>query len=113
MIHDEYISEGYAQSEEDWVSKWELQTLLGIANPLTGWKTPTRPNPNAKSFVDLALERYSLASAAKVGDSIHCPTCNCKFIKKTYQQKFHKIKCKDRYWNSVDEERRERAKRFN
>jgi hypothetical protein len=109
MIHNEYISEGYAQSEEDWVSKWELQTLLGVPNPLTNWERPK----NNRSFVNLALERYEVASAAKVGDTIHCPTCNCKFVKKTYQQKFHRIKCKNRYWNSVDDDRRERAKKFN
>lgn len=42
---------------------------------------------------------------AKVGDSIICPSCGTKHIKKAYNSVFCKSKggskCKDFYWNNV------------
>lgn len=113
MEHDDYVSEGYATTDEDdWISKWELQSMLGIPNPLNNWGF-VRKRPKKKQFtVEKAEELYQKAQQAKVGETIECPTCMCKFTKKTYQQKFHKLRCKDKFWNSVDETRRERAKRF-
>lgn len=56
--------------------------------------------------------RYAKAKAARVGETCQC-TCGKSFVKKSYQQAFHATKCKDRYWNTVDDTRRERAKLFN
>jgi len=48
---------------------------------------------------------YNTAKAAKVGDTITCPSCGTVFIKESYQQAFCKTKggtvCKDKYWNTV------------
>jgi hypothetical protein len=61
---------------------------------------------------DTLENRYLKAKGAKVGERIQC-TCGQHFTKKSYQQKFHTLKCKDRYWNTVDDTRRARAKYFN
>jgi len=60
-------------------------------------------------------QRYRLAKKAPVGATIHCPYCNAYIIKNTYQRKFCKgkgKKCKDSYWNLVDDKRRDRSHRF-
>ena len=53
---------------------------------------------------------------AKIGTSCVCPSCGTGFIKKTYQQVFCKSKskteCKDRYWNTVDESKRNNQDRL-
>ena len=36
---------------------------------------------------------------AKIGEECRCPMCGKKFIKKSYQQKFCKIKCRNNYHN--------------
>lgn len=50
-----------------------------------------------------------MAKLAKAGDTISCPCCGKRFVKRTYQQVFCSNKgagnCKDRYWNDVDEKR--------
>lgn len=55
---------------------------------------------------------YSTNQKSRVGDAIHCPTCEKSFKKKSYNQKFCCSKCKDTYWNTVDDTRRERAKMY-
>ena len=52
---------------------------------------------------------YLIAKARNIGQETICPVCGAAFIKKTKAQAFHSIKCKDRYWNVVDEGRRFRA----
>lgn len=60
--------------------------------------------------------RYAHATTAKVGAQIQCPTCGTHMTKRSYQHKFckgkgrNRYKCKDRYWDTVDDTRRERAK---
>jgi len=44
-------------------------------------------------------EQYNKNKLSKTGDKCICPSCNSNFIKKTYQQVFCKITCKDNYWN--------------
>ena len=60
--------------------------------------------------------RHSDNNAAKVGSRIHCANCGNVIIKKSYQSQFCSNKgrgnCKDRFWNTVDDERRERAGRY-
>ena len=56
---------------------------------------------------------YKTTKAAKVGTMVACGCCNAKFIKRSYQQAFCSNRgannCKDRYWNEMDPERKERA----
>lgn len=57
---------------------------------------------------------YNLAKSKKVGETFKCAYCGKEHIKKQYSQAFcspikkgnKKIsRCKDKYWNSVDETR--------
>lgn len=55
---------------------------------------------------------YAIAKEAKVGDVVICPSCETLFKKEHYQSTFCKTKgkrvCNDRYWNTVDERKRNR-----
>lgn len=62
---------------------------------------------------DRYTSRYVINKAAKVRTKCICPVCKKEFAKKSYQQAFCRTKCKDRYWNTVDDGRRERAVLFN
>lgn len=57
---------------------------------------------------------YTVAKAAKTGETCTCPGCAKPFVKKSYQQAFCSNKgrgnCKDTYWNRATPERTERAK---
>lgn len=61
-------------------------------------------------------ELYEKAKAAKVGDTICCPSCRTDFQKTNYQQAFCKAKggtiCKDYYWNYVDPIKRNNTTRI-
>lgn len=76
---------------------------------------PTQLRIDKKSVNSIVSQelQYDLNKKAKVGETICCPTCRKKFRKKSYQQAFDKTKCKDRYWNTTDPERLERAKQWN
>ena len=54
--------------------------------------------------------RYKINKSAKTGDELVCPSCGTPFIKTHYAQAFCKTKtgtkCKDKYWNTVDETKR-------
>ena len=60
------------------------------------------------------IANYQDNKNIKVNNNIFCPVCGKKFRKKTKAHSFCSNKgrnnCKDRYWNSTDETRRERAK---
>ncbi|QQG32220.1 hypothetical protein CkP1_0091 [Citrobacter phage CkP1] len=43
---------------------------------------------------------YRNNALVKVGSIMSCPCCNEQFKKKSYQQKFCNVKCKDHFWNS-------------
>ena len=69
--------------------------------------------PLSTAKIDLFLSRYAVAKAAKVKEVINCPTCNKRHLKTTYYNIFCKNrKCKDTYWNTVEDTRRERAKTY-
>jgi hypothetical protein len=61
-------------------------------------------------------ERYKLNKEAKVGTECICPSCGATFVKGSYQQVFCKsktgTKCKDKYWNTVDPNKRNNTTRF-
>ena len=63
--------------------------------------------------IDSMKETYEINKRKKVGDKMDCANCNKSVVKKAYQAKFCCVKCKDQYWNTVDDTRRERAKLFN
>ena len=52
--------------------------------------------------INFMKQLYKDNSKAKVGTIVECPYCHKRFYKKTYQQKFHSTKCKDKYWNIVN-----------
>jgi hypothetical protein len=63
--------------------------------------------------------RYAVARRAEMGATIECPCCKKRIVKRTYHrvfcsnQKTHGRKnCKDRYWNMVDDKRRDRARAY-
>lgn len=66
------------------------------------------------SVIDVPFEKiqeemrtqYKISKAAKTGEKIRCACCGTSFLKKSYQQAFCKTKCKDQYWNTVNEDRR-------
>lgn len=63
--------------------------------------------------INLFKSRYNVAKAANVGSSINCPTCNKVHPKTTYHKVFcGRKRCKDEYWNTVSDPRRERAKKY-
>lgn len=74
---------------------------------------------NCISRVQAYRTQYDINKNAKVGEKITCPVCKKKIIKSTYQQVFcigtgkRKHKCKDVYWNTVDDNRRMRASLYN
>jgi hypothetical protein len=104
MRHAEYISEGYALS--DWLEAFEYPT--------------EHDYPFRQDSIDEVVNamRFAFVNAknANVGAKIVCPGCGKSFVKKTYHNKFCTSKgranCKDRYWNSVDDVRRNRASQF-
>lgn len=61
-------------------------------------------------------ERYKINKSAKVGDKLVCPSCGTEFVKTNYQQAFCKSKsktvCKDKFWNTVDPEKRNNTTRI-
>jgi len=80
---------------------------------------PNSIHTNTSSVAETMKERYRAAEAAKVGSTIRCACCGRKIKKTTYHKRFcsnGKTKkggnCKDRYWNTVDVSRRERAKLY-
>lgn len=46
-------------------------------------------------------EIYAQSKKAKTGEKIVCPSCEKTLVKRSYQQAFCCLKCKDRYWNST------------
>ena len=59
-------------------------------------------------------KQYNFNKKMKVKTTINCPVCCKSFIKERKNQIFPSghTKCKDRYWNTTDETRRERAIHF-
>ena len=59
---------------------------------------------------------YNINKAQEIGDFCYCPSCGEGFIKETYQQVFCRSFtsniCKDKYWNTVDENKRNNKTRI-
>ena len=60
--------------------------------------------------------KYRDAKKARIGDPCTCPSCGTDFEKKSYNQTFCKTKgstiCKDKYWNTVDPNKRNNTTRI-
>lgn len=61
---------------------------------------------NKLSKVDRMKLRYEEAKSARVGEMILCPSCGNKHLKNQYNTTFCSRKCKDKYWNTVDPNKR-------
>ena len=104
------------EDEEIWVDEW-IDTFFDTLSSRSKSGTQiTDSDSCSNNLVDLYKERYIVAQAAKVGTDIHCPVCNKLHIKTTYHKIFDKNgkkqkggNCKDKYWNTVDPKRRQRA----
>ena len=59
---------------------------------------------------------YKTNKSAKINDICYCPSCGQVFKKEHYQQAFCKTKtgtkCKDKYWNTVTETKRNNTTRI-
>lgn len=64
---------------------------------------------NIKQKRDQLIIAYNTAKSAKVKSKVACPMCGKKHIKTTYHKIFDKAKCRERYWNFVDETRYKRT----
>lgn len=49
---------------------------------------------------------YEKAKAEKTGNKIQCPSCGNWIVKNQYNTTFCSRKCKDKYWNTVDPNKR-------
>ena len=66
--------------------------------------------PTLKEIIDTYKKLYKKAKNAKIKEMIWCPVCQKVMVKRTYQHTFCSTKHKDKYWNTVDDKRRMRAK---
>ena len=48
---------------------------------------------------------YKLNKEAKTGETIECPICHTKFIKRQYSQAFCSTQCKDKFHNNRNKDR--------
>jgi hypothetical protein len=116
MEHDGYISEGYAiglngaeiEMDED------SEEYIEMHEENERRKEQSRRDRKAsldKNIFDMK-KRYILNKQAKVGSTIECAYCSIQVEKTTYHKTFcnnqKKTKrgvnsCKDKYWNTVDE----------
>lgn len=63
------------------------------------------------------MQRFYLINKNQlIGDFCFCPSCGIGFVKESYQQIFcsssNSRKCKDLYWNTVDENKRNNTTRI-
>jgi len=54
-------------------------------------------------------QRYAITEKAKIGSQMQCPFCGIFITKTTYNKKFCHKGCKDKYWNNVNDKRRDRS----
>lgn len=69
-----------------------------------GYDEDYRPHPmcyrSRKKKLGKSIEAPKIRNEkAQVGEECRCPMCGKKFAKKSYQQKFCGIKCKNNYHN--------------
>jgi hypothetical protein len=72
-----------------------------------------------EKFTMKMTKTYKTAKLANIGDTIICPACGKEFVKKNYNQVFCSNvrtkrfnNCKDKYWNTVDPNKRNNTTRI-
>lgn len=92
-------------SEGEWLSEW-----------LEGMEEPEELSRFDNSSAEVLTGRYEANKLEPVKSTLKCPVCSKAFVKNSYQKAFCSNKgvqnCKDKFWNSVREDRFERAKYF-
>ena len=70
--------------------------------------------------VSTMRQRYERNKKVLIGHYMGCACCGKRIVKAYYQQQFcpkekgqKASKCKDQYWNTVSDKRRERARFYN
>jgi hypothetical protein len=112
------VSEGEALSEilesmEDYENRYDDHPLFNSIFDLTQRRGARGVKKAFRNFsIPTAKSLYETNKAAKVGETICCAFCKKSIQKKSYQQAFCRTKCKDRFWNSTVDSRRERANLF-
>lgn len=94
---------------DGWEEAAEAADILNGTHPLF----PGSGEDIRKSERDALLERWGRVKRAMAGTVVHCPVCSRSFRKLRASHVFCRHKgrgnCKDRFWNTVNDERRERA----
>ncbi len=89
----------------------EAEALAEMTDGLYRHQSQSQEDLEIKVLV--MTSRYEVAKNANVGQKIPCGCCGKQFVKKSYQQAFCRNKgkgnCKDKYWNTTNDARRERA----
>lgn len=89
-------------------------------NSHTGFVSEEQREADRQNSFQEKRDLYEIAKSAKVGTMIACPNCKTMHKKTTYHKIFcsnqrtkpGRRNCKDRYWNTTDENRRARAAEF-
>jgi hypothetical protein len=108
-----------AERMDEWLTDADIEEIE------TGMNASELRQTKLEDRVEHMVALYERARNAQVGTQIVCPTCGRTHVKTTYHKVFcsnqkrkrrnngRKRSCKDVYWNSVNDERRERAVQFN
>jgi len=100
---------------------WDIQEMLYGHSARTLLNGTTKVSDfDTDKCLQMTIEEtknaYMAVKSANIGDEVVCAICSKKFIKKTKTQAFCSYKggqnCKDKYWNTVDLKRRERALKY-
>lgn len=107
-------------TEAERISEWYEDGEVGESRE-------ERAEEERQDLIGTYKARYERARNAATGSEITCPVCGRTHTKNTYHKVFcsnqkrkrrrakgqQKRSCKDIYWNTVNEERFERAKLYN
>lgn len=117
-----------AERISEWYDDEDLEELeTGMTQEEREEARQERAEEERQALIRTLKARYEIARAAAVRSEIVCPVCGKTHIKTTYHKVFcsnqkrkrrqvkgeRKRSCKDIYWNTVNEERFERAKAYN
>lgn len=98
----------------------EADALNDLADESFGFGAQSDERIEESLHILLMRQRYVAAKKAKTGSLAECATCGRKFIKRRKHQAFCSNgwtrkggNCKDRYHNTINAKRRERAMAFN
>ena len=102
--------EAFAASEQDEIFQDRMMYLELISRPV---KSNAEAKEKKRFFKRQFMKGcYDKAKTAKVGETVTCAGCKTQFVKKHYQQAFCQTKCKDKYWNFINDKRLNRAQRY-